>query len=50
MGSMCMGVMGEWLGISWPLFIGGVALLLLCGWIFSIRGFLENSLERKNEL
>ena len=49
MGSMCMGMMGEWLGISWPVFIGGVALLLLCGWIFSIRGFLEKSLERNSD-
>ena len=29
MGSMCMGVMGEWLGISWPVFIGGVTLVWL---------------------
>ncbi|MEK9930637.1 MAG: MFS transporter [Rhodospirillaceae bacterium] len=49
MGSMCMGVMGEWLGISWPVFIGGVVLLILCGWIFSIRGFLEKSLEKNPE-
>ena len=49
MGSMCMCVMGEWLGISWPVFIGGVVLLILCGWIFSIRGFLEKSLEKSPE-
>ena len=48
MGSIGMGVMGEWLGISWPVFIGGVVLLILCGWIFSIRGFLEQSLEKKS--
>lgn len=49
MGSMCMGVMDEWLGISWPVFVGGVALLFLCGWIFFIREFLEKSLEKNSD-
>ncbi|MEK9684622.1 MAG: MFS transporter [Rhodospirillaceae bacterium] len=49
MGAMGMGLVGEWLGISWPVVIGGVVMLLLCAWIFSQRHFLEKSLEANPE-
>ncbi len=46
LGSLCMGILGEWLGISWPVVIGGAMLLLLFAWMLSRRRYLEKSLER----
>ena len=46
LGALLMGILGEWLGIQWPVVIGGILLLLLCAWIMSRRKFLEESLER----
>lgn len=45
-GALIMGVIGEALGIQWPVVIGGALMLVLCLWVFSRRKFLADALER----
>jgi predicted MFS family arabinose efflux permease len=45
-GALGMGIIGEALGIQWPVVLGGALMLVLCLWVFSRRIFLADALER----